>query len=211
LIPYYEESGITIYNADCREILPELEPVDCVVTDPPYGVGLTGKSAKKRGGGITKRNDTYRIDDTPEMVKTVVVPVIENAIKDCKAVVVTPGTRCLWLYPAADDMGCFYSASGTGVGRWGFTCMQPILYYGSDPFLRNRSGSRANSHGQSYPNDANAYGHPCVKPFPLWKWLVYRSSWENETILDPFMGSGTTLRAAKELGRKAVGIEIEEK
>ena len=54
--------------------------------------------------------------------------------------------------------------------------------------------------------------HPCAKPITLWKKLMQRGSvLENETILDPYMGSGTTLRAAKDLGRKAIGIEIAEK
>jgi DNA modification methylase len=53
--------------------------------------------------------------------------------------------------------------------------------------------------------------HPCPKPLELFKWLVKCASEEGETVLDPFMGSGTTLRAAKDLGRRAIGIEIEEK
>ena len=57
---------------------------------------------------------------------------------------------------------------------------------------------------------ANANGHPCPKPLKTMKWAVNLGSEPNDTILDPFMGSGTTLRAAKDLGRKAIGIEIEE-
>ena len=55
-------------------------------------------------------------------------------------------------------------------------------------------------------------GHPCPKPLKAWTWLLTKGSVESsDTILDPFMGSGTTLRAAKDLGRKAIGIEIEER
>ena len=54
-------------------------------------------------------------------------------------------------------------------------------------------------------------GHPCPKPINAWKSIMCNSSLEGHTILDPFMGSGTTLRAAKDLGRKAIGIEIDEK
>jgi DNA modification methylase len=97
------------------------------------------------------------------------------------------------------------------MGRWGFTCMQPILYYGSDPFLRTGQGARANSCGQTYPNDANTHGHPCAKPIRMIEWLVSRASLPGEIVLDPFMGSGTTLVAAKRLGNKAIGIELEER
>ncbi len=54
-------------------------------------------------------------------------------------------------------------------------------------------------------------GHPCPKPMPWLTWLVGLTSRPGETVIDPFMGSGTTLRAAKDLGRKAIGIEIEER
>ena len=209
--PYYEDDAVTIYHGDCREIMPTLPPVDLVLTDPPYGVGLKGKRAKQRDGSVSMRDGTYATQDTPEYIASVVIPVIEQCRSMAKALVLTPGTRNLWLYPPSDDMGCFYSAGGTGLGRWGFTCMQPILYYGSDPYLRIGQGARANSQGQTYPNDANAIGHPCAKPIKMWIWLTNRTSLPGDTILDPFMGSGTTLRAAKDLGRKAIGIEIEER
>jgi len=208
---YYSDDAVAIAHADCRDILPHLDPVDLVLTDPPYGVEIMAKRAKQRGGGVSVRLGTYGIPDTPEYIASAVVPVIELCRTLAKAVVLTPGTRNLWLYPPADDVGCFYSAAGTGMGRWGFTCMHPILYYGSDPYLRTGQGSRANSCGQTYPNDANTIDHPCAKPIRMVHWLVARASLEGETILDPFMGSGTTLRAAKDLGRKAIGIEISEK
>ena len=54
-------------------------------------------------------------------------------------------------------------------------------------------------------------GHPCPKPIGQWKWLLKRTSLEGWTILDPFLGSGTTAVAAKQLGRNYIGIEISEK
>jgi len=207
---YYEDDFVTIYCCDCRDILPSLT-IETVITDPPYGVMLNGKRAKQRGGGVVARPGSYAFDDTPAYVSGVVVPVIEHLRGRAKAVAVTPGIRNIWLYPPADDMGCFYSAAGTGMGRWGFSCMQPILYYGSDPYHRTRQGSRANSCGQTYPNDANGQAHPCAKPLPMMRWLVDRVSLRNEVVLDPFMGSGTTLVAAKYSGRHAIGIEIEER
>jgi DNA modification methylase len=208
--PYYDDGTVTIFHGDAREILTSLA-FDAVVTDPPYGVGLQAKRAKQRGGGVVSRAGSYSFDDTPEYVERVVVPIIEACRSRAKSVALTPGTRNLWAYPRADDVGCFYSAAGTGMGKWGFTCSQPILYYGSDPYLRTLQGSRANSSGQTYPNDANAHDHPCAKPIRMMRWLVNRASLPGEIVLDPFMGSGTTIVAAKYLGRRAIGIEIEER
>ena len=211
--PYYEEGGITIYHGDCREVLPELL-FDAAITDPPYGVGLTAKRAKQRGGGVVSRPGSYSFDDTADYVSSVVVPVIDAVRAACRRVTLTPGTRNLWLYPPADDVGCFFSAAGTGMGRWGFTCMQPILYYGSDPYLGKRfwfACPNSPSGGAYVPNDANQIDHPCAKPIKMWRWLVNRASGPSDVLVDPFLGSGTTLRAAKDLGRRAIGIEIEER
>lgn len=204
-----EIGNAVLYCGDCRDVLPDLA-VDAVISDPPYGVALTGKLAMQRNGRKTKSKVTYvGFPDTPEYVESVVVPAFKEIIGRSKRAAITPGTRNLMLYPPPDDIGCFYSASGTGVGRWGFTCSQPILYYGADPYLEAARGSRANSLGHTYPNDANAVGHPCAKPLPQWLWLVGRASAEDETVLDPFMGSGTTGVACARLGRPFVGVEIE--
>ena len=208
--PYYQDSLCTIYHADCRETVTQIS-ADVLITDPPYGVGFSGKSAKERGGCVKKISGGYCFDDTPQYIANTVVPTVTCLIGNLKRAAITPGTRCMFLYPTPSDVGCFYSSAGTGLGRWGFTCMQPILFYGSDPYFEHAKGARPNSLGQSYPNDANKTGHPCAKPFPMWRWLVNRASWDGDIILDPFMGSGTTLRVAKDLGRKAIGIEIEEK
>lgn len=213
--PYYQDDYATIYHGDCRDVLDSFPPcfhVDCVITDPPYGVGLTGKSAKQRGGKTTKRADSYTLfSDTPEYVETTVIPVVSRFIDHGCRVAITPGSRCLWLYPPAADVGCFFSAAGTGMSSWGFSCSTAILYYGKCPFMARGLGGRPNSFGQTYPNDSNEYDHPCVKPIRQWRWLVGRVSIDGDTILDPFMGSGTTLRVSKDLQRKAIGIEIEEK
>ena len=200
-----------LYHGDCLKILPSLPTMDAVITDPPYGVYFAAKRAKQRGGGTTVREGSYSHEDTPEYIETLVVPVIEECRKRARSVAVTPGTRNIWKYPPPEDMGCFFSAAGTGMGRWGFTCMQPILYYGNDPYLARGMGSRPNSCGQTYPNDANEIDHPCAKPIRMMKWLVIRASLEGFTVLDPFMGSGTIGVACMNLGRKFIGIEIEQK
>jgi site-specific DNA-methyltransferase (adenine-specific) len=196
---------------DCREVLPLLERVDAVVTDPPYGIEFTGKHAYM---GHKKKNTTFRPgsyshEDTPEYVRTVVVPSIEQCRQLADCVAVTPGTRNIMAYPPPDDMGCFFSSSGTSTGRWGFVCMTPILYYGKDPYIAKQLGRRPNSYEQTLFHDANAIAHPCAKPLQTMLWLVERSSLPGQTALDPFMGSGTTGVACLQLGRSFIGIEID--
>lgn len=200
----------TLYRGDCREVLPLLAPVDAVVTDPPYGVELSAKRAHLGHGKsiVTTRYGHYGHPDTSAYLEEVVLPVITDCRALAHCTIVTPGTRHLWAYPPADDLGCFFSPAGTGMGRWGFTCMHPILYYGKDPYLRLGMGSRPNSHGQIYPNDANTHAHPCAKPLPMLLWLVARGSLGEHHILDPFMGSGTTGVACVQLGRRFTGVEI---
>jgi len=205
--PYYDHGGIVIYHGDCRDVLPSIE-ADVMVTDPPYGVGLKGKKANHRGQTRDSGKGGYlSFDDSLEYVDEVVVPVVASWGR----VAVTPGTAAMWLYPKPSDIGCWYSGGGTGLGSWGFRCFQPILYYGKCPYVSSSRGHRPNSTHGIWPNDSNYIDHPCAKPMGFMRWLVVRASLAGETILDPFMGSGTTLRAAKDECRKAIGIEIEEK
>jgi site-specific DNA-methyltransferase (adenine-specific) len=201
-----------LIHADSMEwlrSLPDCFRVDAVITDPPYGVQFAGKVAKQRDGSVTKGTEGYAgFDDSPEYIQELVVPALEMALARAARGAVTPGTRNMWLYPRPADVGTFYSAAGTGLTSWGFCCSQPILFYGKCPYLARSMGARANSMGQSYPNDANESGHPCAKPLPQMKWLVHRVSMAGETVLDPFMGSGTTGVAAVQLGRKFLGIEL---
>jgi site-specific DNA-methyltransferase (adenine-specific)/modification methylase len=180
-----------LYLGDCLEILPTLGPVDAVVTDPMYGVGL----------------EYAEIDDTEENVRAVMVPAIEMCIARFGRVVVTPGTRCMWLYPRPDETGAVYFPAGAGFSRWGFTCFQPILYYGKDPHPSNNK--KPNSIQCTEMSEKN--GHPCPKPEKWMAWMVNRASLPGECVLDPFMGSGTTGVACARLGRKFIGIEIEPK
>lgn len=205
MTPYYEHAGITIFHGDCREILPSLE-FDAVVTDPPYGVAFAGKATKHTpasGIGYTM------FEDTPEYLISIVVPVVEQLVASGRRVVLTPGVRNVWKYPEPTALGTIFYPSGAGAGRWGFICSQPILYYGADPYLAKGMGSRPDSFSTTDAAETN--GHPCPKPLSTMKWLVNKSSVDGERIVDPFMGSGTTLRAAKDLGRRAIGIELEER
>jgi DNA modification methylase len=195
--PYYDHGGITIYHGDCREMLPLLD-FDAFVTDPPYGVDFAGKATKhtQASGGYSTRDDSAA---GPEAVRL--------ALGIAERGAVFSGIRLMWRYPEPRDVGCIYCPSGAGCGPWGFTCFNPILFYGKRP-----GGPRSPSSMQSFATSDNLGGHPCAKPLKWLSFVLSLVSCDNdETIIDPFMGSGTTLRAAKDLGRRAIGIEIEER
>ena len=201
----------TLYLGDCLEILPTLGKVDAVVTDPPYGVNLTAKTTKHNR---IKASKIYA--DNPDDVLPVVTTAVNLAMELAPCVLVTPGNRLLQAYPKAASIGTIFAPNGAGRDRWGFTCNNPILYYGSCPYLRRGLGSRPNGFYSAHPGmhitGENATDHPCPKPIAWMEWLVARASPRlGETILDPFMGSGTTGVACAKLGRKFIGIEIEPK
>lgn len=205
MTPYYSDDAVTIYHGDCRDLIDGLV-FDVIVTDPPYGVGFAGKRTKhtvRATGGYTA------YDDTPENVAAVVVPALAPLLERGARAVITPGRASMFLYPTPRTVGAIFYPSGAGAGPWGFTCSQPIYYYGSDPYLAKSMGSRPDSF--STTEAAGESLHPCPKPIRTMRWLVLKASLPGETVLDPFMGSGTTLRAAKDCGRKAIGVEIDER
>lgn len=203
MTPYYQDDSVTIYHGDCREVSVD---ADVIVTDPPYGVNYDGKNSKWTGH-TAAGYDEYA--DTQDNLIASVLPFISERVISGARMVLTPGRASMFLYPEPRAVGAIFFPAGSGSGPWGFTCSQPIFYYGKDPYLAGGMGRRPDSfsHLAAGEND----GHPCQKPLKVMHWLVNRASLVGETVLDPFMGSGTTLRAAKDLGRKAIGIEISER
>lgn len=190
--PYYEEDGITIYNADCREIL--IRPIgDLILTDPPYGIG-----------------ESYlQFSDTKENLTTLLLDVVPRML-EYEVAMITCGNGNQSLYPEPSWTLAFATPAGVGMCTWGFSCWQPILVYGRCPYLKRGLGARPDLFIHTESSEKN--GHPCPKPINLWKKILTRgSASELDVVVDPFMGSGTTLLAAKQLGRKAIGIEISEK
>ena len=194
---------------DCLEVMRGLPDgcVDAVVTDPPYGVGLKATRTKH-----AQHSAVYEsIEDSPDEI----IPLVLSALKECrriaKRVVLTPGTRLLQHYPPADDIGSIFFPNGAGLGRWGFITTHPILYYGKCPYLEKGLGARPNGVSATHWNRRENTEHPCEKPIQMMRWLVERASLPGDTILDPFLGSGTTAVACVETGRHYIGIELEEK
>ena len=179
--PYFEDGAVTIYHGDCRDILPTLGPVDLVLTDPPYGVGLA---------------------EWDEFLAPELWLPLAQAV--AALVMVTPGNANQYSYPpptwtaAWFRPGSVQRAYGGGFSHW-----EPILIYGKNPLPYDARQIANLQQGVD--------GHPCAKPLYLFQWLIENATQPTQSVCDPFMGSGTTLRAAKDLGRRAIGIEIEER
>ena len=194
--PFYESGGQTIYLGDCLEVMRGLEDksFDLVLTDPPYGVNY----------------EYAEYNDTSKNLKKLVDNFMPEVLRIGKRILITCGNGNQHLYPKPDWTLAWVISAGAGQNKWGFTCWQPILAYGKDPFRENLMGARPDIIQSN--EISKDFGHSCTKPINLWSKLLLRGSVkETDTILDPFMGSGTTLVAAKLLGRKATGIEISER
>jgi site-specific DNA-methyltransferase (adenine-specific) len=181
--PYYEHAGITIYHGDCREVLRELKSADLVVTDPPYGIFLKGgKWGKKFGNGLDW-------DKQPAgNIEQVLEAGVEQIIWGGNYFSLPPSRGWLIWYkpdsvPSAADVELAWTSRDMN--------------------------SKLITHSIAATNGERV-AHPTQKPLAVMKWCIAFFP-EAQTILDPFAGSGTTLRAAKDLGRCAIGIEIEEK
>ena len=196
--PYYDDGQITIYHGDCREILPTLEPVDLVLTDPPYGInyrsGHIGKLPRQIVGDVTSELRDWLLNHR--------LP---------KPLACFATWRC---QPPSPPRGCLvWHKSVGGMGDLAFPwspTFELIWIYG-DGWKGHRGDAVLTSKTIVTWNTGPARRlHPHEKPVDLMEQLLLKAP-NAGTILDPFMGSGTTLRAAKDLGRRAIGIEIEER
>ncbi len=195
--------AVTLYLGDCLEILPGLEAgsVGAVVTDPPYGIdGSSGTINRDRGKG----NYGGAFVDDLNAVRSVFVPAVKQCIALAKAVVLTPGSPHAWEYPKPDALGFLDQPASTGLCRWGAVTCQPVLFYGRDP----RIGRAIGRLSFRVTSPASCPRHTCSKPLDVTEWMVRRASLDGDTILDPFMGSGTTGVACIRTGRRFIGIEI---
>lgn len=200
----YTGENYQLFTGDAMTLLNQLDlsAVDCVITDPPYGIsGSSGTINKARAKGAYNAD----FEDTPEYIQSAIIPVISECIQRFKAVILTPGIRCLPYYPAGYSFGCFYQRGASGIQAFGNVDSQPILYYGTNPTGRNM-GKKL-----SFPLDFIAKDsrnpHPCPKPPEAWLKLILEHTLPGQTILDPFCGSGTT-GLCIQYGRKFIGFDL---
>lgn len=204
-VPYYQDDHVTIYHGDCLELLHDLT-FDVVVTDPPYGIKVVSGGSKTNTKGVRTAGKPVRIvgdKDTKsrdQMLGMVsgVPALVFGSWKAPRPVGVVD--RLLWI--KQNTTPCI------GRARWS-SADEEIYVIGewennpTDVNYMVTTEARAGSGGL-----ASLIGHPTPKPVDLMRWLL---GFCDGVVVDPFMGSGSTLRAAKDLGRKAIGVEIDER
>lgn len=197
--PYYDKDGITIYHGDCRKILPLIE-FDLCLSDPPYGIALenhdtTGKYRKQRDWTIANDEDT----DVAEWV-------IDHCRQRKKAILVFASPDKPYSGEWRNKL--VWHKDGLGMGGDPSTCWRRdwelVLVDGTSKLNGGRDSAVLR-----HVIRPDQFVHPCQKPVSLIEYFIGKIPCKS--VVDPFMGSGTTLRAAANHGIAAVGIEVEEK
>lgn len=209
--PYYEQSGVTIYHGDCREIVLSVSTVDHVMTDPPYSDDTHdgARTGKAQSNGV--------LIDFASTEAAQIADVLALARVERWAVLTVDWQHVLPL-KQHPPVGWRFVRHGAWIkpnGTPQFTGDRPAQGWEAVAILHAGVSGRMRWNGGGLPavwiHNKVAGDHPTGKPESLLNEWVSQFTDPGELILDPFMGSGTTLVAAKRLGRKAIGIEIEEK
>jgi site-specific DNA-methyltransferase (adenine-specific) len=206
--PYYDHAGIQIFHADCRDILPHLPKVDLVLTDPPYGIDYAkyASHADDSAAYPMWMWPTLRVSES--LIENGWMVVFQTEKHVTKWAEWFPREFRLMALPKVfGQIGRELPARQTDYALYWSAGNPPWpKIKASSELLRNWFVSR-----DVAATSKRIPGHPCPRPLDTMKYLARCFAASGSLILDPFMGSGTTLVAAKNLGRRAIGIEIEER
>jgi DNA modification methylase len=192
--PYYQDDACTIYLGDCKDILPQLPKADLVLTDPPYGIkadkGFSGSGGfSGKGASIPRKQYTDKWDSIrpAREIFELILNLSQNAVifgGNFFADILPQGKHWI-VWDKLNTMPTFGDCEliWTNIKR---NSVKKITFEYNG--LIGKEAWRA---------------HPTQKPLKLMTRLIETYTQADQLILDPFMGSGTTLRAAKDLGRKA--------
>lgn len=177
-----EIGNATLYLGDCMDVLPTLPKVDAVITDPPYGIGIAANPV---------RQAHEKLDWDSSVPDSCVI----NSVVSAGELAIVWGGNYFALPPSQ----CFYV--------WDKVQPQDFSLAMCEQAWTNKKGP-----AKLYRKSVLSYRkeHPTQKPIELMKWCIEQAGIP-QTILDPFMGSGTTGVAAVQMGRKFIGIEREPK
>jgi len=207
--PYYQDDQVTLYHGDCLELADLWTCADVLVTDPPYGISAKAKkgSYQRGGGGQEYLNNCIAGDRTTETRDAAI------ALWGDKPRIVFGSWRAPRPEPVFQRLIWHKAGSVFGLGTAAFISQDEEIYVSgagwrmTQPPLRSVITTTEPRQGAN--GEAAKFGHPTPKPVSLMVTLMDRCP--PGTIADPFAGSGSTLVAAKALGRKAIGVELEER
>ena len=199
LKPFYRDERTVIYNADCRDLLPHLPRFDLLLTDPPYGIGADNQKRILSRGKLAAARDygASDWDSSPPDGWTIstAVDCADNAILWGGNYFNVKPSSCWLVWDKENGTNDFADCE---LAWTSFTKAVRKFRWRWNGMLQERAGDKKETRV-----------HPTQKPVPLMQWCLGFAP-DAETVLDPYMGSGTTLVAAKLEGRYAVGIEISE-
>lgn len=228
--PYYEHNGITIYHGDCLEVMPTLPDAsfDAIITDPPYGTtacawdtvipfapmwGQLKRLVKPRGAIVLFGSQPFTsalVMSNPKMFGYEVVwdKKLPTGYLDANRKPMKRHENILLFY---DGRPTYNPVMRKGIARTKGGMKAPSPIYGkANSTIKTNDDNYYPTSIFEIGNTDRDVDHPTQKPIALMEYLIVTYTNPGDTVLDFTMGSGTTLRAAKNLGRKAVGIEISE-
>lgn len=213
--PYFEVDGVSLYHGDCRDVLPELAvgSVDLVLSDPPYGKQYVGE-----GKGV--RNVNIRGDGARQgmrVLRQALFAALPVLARDAHVLVF-----CHWeswpdfydalcpLIPIKNALVWHKDRGGAGDTEMEYARDYEVVLYGAQG-RRAITGRRDGAVIRGCPPVGVKRVHPTEKPVGLLEYLIGKHCPPGGLALDPFAGAGSTLVAARRLGRRAIGVEIDER
>lgn len=180
--PYYQDSAVTLYHGDCREIVPMLGKFDLLLTDPPYGIGIAANPVRQKHAKLDWDSDV-------------------------------PDAQLLSALIALCDRAIIWGGNYFGLpAHQRFLAWDKIQPEDFSLAMLEQAWTNIGGPAKMFRKSVLSYPktHPTEKPVELLTWCLGFAP-DAQTVLDPFAGSGTTGRACKDLGRKCVMIEREER
>ena len=196
MVPYFDRDGIVIYHADCRDVLPSIDPasVDLLLTDPPYGVNAGTSQGKQINAGVSLgviEGDAAPFD--PAHLLQYGKAIIFGA-QNFASSLPDEGNWIVWDKVTRNGLNMrIAEAELAWTNVLGRTMVYRHMWSGA---------FRDSERGYSV--------HPTQKPVSLMAWIIDRWTKPGDLVLDPYMGSGPVAQACHELGRRYIGIELVE-
>ena len=218
---YYKDDYVTLYHGDCLEILPQLDKVDLIVTDPPYELDYTTSANNDFAKNIKKREIEFNKVDLINGFDRKILKELDKLQDKINLYIWCNKTQIpYYLQRYVIEKGYSFD-----IIKWVKDNAIPLFNnkYLSDTeyclYIRKGGYCNPNSHHEAKTlftqniniKDKNKYGHPTIKPINIIQTLISNSSKEDQVVLDCFAGSGTTGVACKQLKRKCILIEKEER